>query len=140
MRTYLSAIFVSSVVAIAAAISPVAAADMTAAEIKSSAIGVTQYVELGAASVTGLTGQGVLYRAEDGSVLYKTPKGDIWTGKWEFKGDTLCTTWKQATTQGATCSRYVKTGDIISVFDAATGTLRVKVVKTAPGNAEKLAP
>jgi hypothetical protein len=139
MRSYILVIFATSAAAIAA-VSPASAADMTAAEIKASAIGVTQYVELGAASVTGQAGQGMIYRAEDGTVLYKTPKGAIWSGTWEFKGNTLCTTRKQATTPGATCSRYEKTGDTISVFDAATGALRVKVLKTAPGNAEKLAP
>jgi hypothetical protein len=48
MRSFLSIMFKTSV-AIIAAVSPSAAADMTAAEIKSNAIGVTQYVELGAA-------------------------------------------------------------------------------------------
>ena len=137
MRSYLLAIFA---ILVAAVLSPAVAAGMTAAEIKTYAIGTTQYVELGAATVTGQTGQGVIYRAEDGSALYKTPKGAIWTGKWELKGDTLCTTWKQAPTPGPYCSRYEKTGDTVSVLDATTGTLRVKVMKTAPGNAEKLAP
>ena len=65
---------------VAAAVSPAIAADMTAAEIKTYAIGVTQYVELGAASVTGQTGRGVIYRAEDGTAVNKTPSGAIWTG------------------------------------------------------------
>jgi hypothetical protein len=116
------------------------AADMTADEIKAHSIGKTQYVELGAGSVTGQSGQGVIYRAEDGTAIYKTPSGAIWTGTWEFKGNTLCSTWKQATTPGPTCSRYDKTGDAVTVLDATTGAVRVKVLKTAPGNAEKLAP
>jgi hypothetical protein len=113
---------------------------MTADEIKAHSIGKTQYVELGAGSVTGQSGQGVIYRAEDGTAIYKTPSGAIWTGTWEFKGNTLCSTWKQATTPGPTCSRYDKTGDAVTVLDATTGAVRVKVLKTAPGNAEKLAP
>jgi len=120
--------------------SAASAADLTADEIKAHSIGKTQYVEVGAASVTGQSGQGVIYRAEDGSALYKTPSGAIWTGSWEFKGNILCTTWKQAQTPGPACSRYDKTGDVVTVLDAATGAVRVKVLKTAPGNAEKLAP
>ena len=33
-----------------------------------------------------------------------------------------------------------KTGDTVTVLDAASGQTRAKIVKTAPGNAEKLAP
>ena len=116
------------------------AVDMTADEIRAYAIGKTHYVETGAASVTGQAGRGVIYRAEDGAALYKTPKGAIWSGRWEFKGNTLCTEWKQTQPPGQTCSRYDKTGDVVSVLDAATGALRVKVLQSAPGNAEKLAP
>jgi hypothetical protein len=136
----LAAILATSLAAVAAAVVPASAADMTAAEIKTYAIDVTQYVELGAGSVTGQAGQGVIYRSGDGNALYRTPTGAIWTGTWEFKGDSLCSTWKQAPTPGPTCSRYEKTGDTVSVLDATTGALRVKIVKTAPGNAEKLAP
>jgi hypothetical protein len=36
--------------------------------------------------------------------------------------------------------RYDKTGNTVTVIDAASGQARAKVVKTASGNAEKLAP
>jgi hypothetical protein len=31
-------------------------------------------------------------------------------------------------------------GDAITIIDAVSGQIRTKLVKTAPGNAEKLAP
>jgi hypothetical protein len=36
--------------------------------------------------------------------------------------------------------RWDKTGDTYTIFDSLSGQMRAKVVKTAPGNAEKLAP
>jgi len=114
------------------------AADMTAADIKAFAIGKTVYLETTAASVTGTPGQGALYWAEDGTAIYKTPMGAIWTGTWQMKGDMLCTEWKQR--PPAPCGRWDKTGETVSIIDSATGQTRAKVLKTAPGNAEKLAP
>jgi hypothetical protein len=114
------------------------AADMTAAEIKVFLLGNTTYLETTAASATGKPGQGVIYWAADGTSLYKTPTGAIWHGKWEIKGNTACTDWKEKPNNP--CVRYDKTGDTITVVDAASGQARAKVVKTAPGNAEKLAP
>jgi len=114
------------------------AADMTAAEIKTFAIGKTVYLETTAASVTGKAGQGMIYWAEDGTALYKTPSGAMWTGTWQFKDNTLCTEWKQR--PGAPCTRWDKTGDAVSTIDSASGQTRAKILKTATGNAEKLAP
>jgi hypothetical protein len=114
------------------------AADMNAAEIKAFLSGNTTYLETTAASATGKPGQGVIYWAADGTSLYKTPTGAIWHGKWEIKGNTACTDWKEKPNNP--CVRYDKTGDTITVVDAASGQARAKVVKTAPGNAEKLAP
>ena len=57
------------------------AADMTGAEIKAFLSGKTAYLETTAASATGTPGQGVIYWAEDGTALYKTPTGAIWHGK-----------------------------------------------------------
>ena len=114
------------------------AADMTAAEIKAFLSGKTVYLETTAASATGKPGQGVIYWAEDGTALYKTPTGAIWHGKWEIKGNTNCTDWKERPNTG--CVRYDKTGDTVTVIDAASGQARAKVVKTAAGNSEKLAP
>src|SRR5262249_51370396 len=114
------------------------AADMTSAEIKSFLSGKTVYLETTTASATGKAGQGVIYWAEDGTALYKTPTGAMWHGKWEIKGNTACTDWKEKPNNP--CVRYDKTGDTVSIIDAPSGQTRAKVVKTAPGNAEKLAP
>ena len=114
------------------------AADMTAADIRAFAIGKTVYLETTASSVTGAAGQGVLHWAEDGTAIYKTPTGAMWTGTWQMKGDLLCTEWKQR--PPAPCGRWDKTGETVSIIDLATGQTRAKAVKTAPGNAEKLAP
>src|SRR5579862_7473337 len=114
------------------------AADMTGADIKAFLSGKTAYLETTAASASGKPGQGVIYWAADGTALYKTPAGAVWHGKWEIKGNTLCADWKEKPNNG--CVRYDKTGDTVTVIDAASGQARAKVVKTAPGNAEKLAP
>jgi hypothetical protein len=114
------------------------AADMTGAEIKAFLSGKTTYLETTAASATGKPGQGMIYWAADGTALYKTPTGAIWQGKWETKGNTLCADWKEKSNNP--CDRFDKTGDTVSVLDATSGQTRAKVVKIAPGNAEKLAP
>ena len=114
------------------------AADMTGADIKAFLSGKTTYLETTAASATGKPGQGAIYWAADGTALYKTPTGAMWHGKWEIKGNTACTDWKEKPNNG--CIRYDKSGDTVTVLDAVSGQVRAKVVKTAPGNAEKLAP
>jgi hypothetical protein len=114
------------------------AADMTGAEIKAFLSGKTVYLETTAASVSGKAGQGVIYWGEDGTALYKTAAGTMMHGKWEIKGNTNCTDWKER--PGTGCVRYDKTGNVVTVIDAASGQTRGKVVKTAAGNAEKLAP
>jgi len=119
-------------------ITPALAADMTGAEIKAFLSGKTVYLETTGASATGKAGQGVIYWAEDGTALYKTPSGAMWHGKWEIKGNTNCTEWKERSNTG--CTRYDKVGDAVTVFDVASGQPRAKIVKSAPGNAEKLAP
>jgi hypothetical protein len=113
------------------------AADMTGAEIKAFLSDKTVYVETTAASASGQAGQGVIYWAEDGTALFKTGSGTIMHGKWEIKGNTNCPEWKER--PGTACVRYDKTGDAVTVIDAASGQVRAKIVKTAPGNAEKLA-
>jgi hypothetical protein len=115
------------------------AADMTGDEIKAFTSGKTVYIETTPASVTGTPGQGVIYWAEDGTALYKTPTGALWHGKREIKGNTNCTDWKESQPPGA-CTRWDKTGDKVTIIDAVSGKLRATVVKTAPGNAEKLGP
>jgi len=114
------------------------AADMTGAEIKAFLSGKTVYVETTAASASGQAGQGVIYWAEDGTALFKTASGAIMHGKWEVKGNTNCPEWKER--PGAACVRYDKTGDTVTVIDAVSGQIRAKIIKTVPGNAEKLAP
>jgi len=114
------------------------AADMTGAEIKTFLSGRTAYLETTAASASGQAGRVVIYWAEDGTALYKTASGTMMHGKWEIKGNTNCTDWKER--PGTGCVRYDQVGDGVTVIDAAGGQVRAKIVKTAPGNAEKLAP
>ena len=115
-----------------------AAAELTGAEIKDLLSGKTVYLETAAGSVTGTVGQGVIYFAADGMALYKTPKGVMWHGNWVIKDNTNCTSWKEAANNA--CSKYDKQGDTVSIINATTGQVRAMIVKTAPGNAEKLAP
>ena len=114
------------------------AADMTGAELKALYSGRTIYLETTAASATGTAGQGVIYWSEDGTALYKTPTGALWHGKWEVKGNTNCTEWKER--PGTGCTRVDKTGDVLTIIDVTSGQVRAKIVKTAAGNAETLAP
>ena len=113
------------------------AADMTGAEIKSFISGKSVYLELGAGSVAA-PGQGVIFYNEDGTALYKTGNGTMWHGTWAIKDNTACVVWKE--TPNNACTRYDKQGDAVSIINATTGQTRGKVLKTAPGNAEKLAP
>jgi hypothetical protein len=117
---------------------PALAADMTGAEIKAFLSGKTAYLEATAASASGNAGQGVIYWGEDGTALYKTPTGSMMHGKWEIKGNTNCTDWKER--PGTGCVRYDKAGETVTVIDVTSGQTRAKIVKTAPGNAEKLTP
>ncbi len=114
------------------------AADLTGAEIKTFLSGNTVYLETTAASSSGQAGQGVIYWAVDGTALFRTPSGAVMHGKWEIKGNTNCTDWKER--PGSGCVLYDKMGDTVTVIDAASGKVRAKIVKTAAGNAEKLAP
>jgi len=114
------------------------AVDMTGVEIKAFLTGNTTYLETTAASASGKVGQGVIYWGEDGNALYKTPAGAMFHGKWEVKGNSNCTAWKESPSTG--CVRYDKAGDVVTVIDAASGQTRAKVAKSAKGNAEKLAP
>jgi hypothetical protein len=112
------------------------AADLTGAEIQSLISGKTGYVETGAASVTGAIGKGAIYWAADGSGLYKTPQGPVWHGTWSVKGNLYCSEWKEGAKRP--CVKAEKQGDIVSLIDSESGQLRVKILKTAPGNAESL--
>ena len=128
-------IFASGVVGL---IGSAHAADLTGPEIKSTFSGKTAYLETTAASAAGVAGQVVIYWAEDGTALYRTPSGAMMHGKWEIKGNTNCTDWKER--PGTGCVRNDKTGDVITTIDVASGQVRAKIAKIAPGNAEKLMP
>jgi hypothetical protein len=118
--------------------SPAAAAELTGAEIKDVVSGKTLYTETTAASSTGTAGKGVIYYAADGNALFKTPSGAMWHGTWAIKDNTICSNWKEVPNNP--CSKYDKQGDAISIVNSATGQVRAKIVKTAPGNPENLAP
>jgi hypothetical protein len=135
MKTKLT---ITALAGVASLIGSALAADMTGVEIKAFLSGKTVYLETTAASASGTAGQGVIYWAEDGTALYKTPTGGMMHGKWEVKGNTNCTDWRER--PGTGCVRYDKVGDVITVIDVASGQTRAKVVKSAPGNAEKLMP
>ena len=123
--------------ALAAVVGTAIAADMTGDEIKAAIFGKTVYLECGAGS-TGGTGQGIIYYAADGSALYKSAGKGMLHGTWSVKGNTACTDWKEVPNNP--CSRYDKQGDAISLINVATNQARCRITKTAPGNAEKLAP
>jgi hypothetical protein len=114
------------------------AADLTGPEIKTLLSGNTVYLETTAASSSGQAGNAAIYWAADGTALFKTASGSVMHGTWVIKDNTNCTDWKER--PGAGCVRYDKTGDTITAIDAASGKVRAKIVKTASGNAEKLAP
>jgi hypothetical protein len=113
------------------------AAEMTGPEIKQFLSGKTVYLELTATS-SGGAGQGVIYYAADGTAFYKTAKGALWHGTWAIKDNTACTDWKEFPNNP--CSKYDKQGDAVVQINAVTGQPRGKILKTADGNAEKLAP
>jgi hypothetical protein len=133
MAFFARALIVSS--GMAGLIAPALAADLTGPEIKALLSGKTVYLEATAASASGRAGQGVIYWAEDGTALYKTPSGAIMHGNWEIKGNTNCTDWKER--PNTACTRYQKEGETITVFDTVSGA---KILKTVPGNADKLVP
>jgi hypothetical protein len=114
------------------------AAEMTGADITAYLSGKTAYIETTVASGSGAAGQAVIYWASDQTARYKTPSGAMMHGTWETKGNTLCPQWRERPNTG--CIRFEKTGDAVTAFDAKSGELRAKILKTAPGNAEKLAP
>jgi hypothetical protein len=114
------------------------AKELTDAEIKDMISGKTTYLETTSGSATGTAGKGVIYYAADGTVLYKTPMGVMWHGHWAVKDGTNCSNWKEA--PNSPCSKYDKEGDSITIINAATGQVRGKIVKIAPGNPENLAP
>jgi hypothetical protein len=115
------------------------AAELTGPQIKEFLSGKTIYLDLNAAgSIVGTAGQSALYFDTNGTAFNKTPKGVVWHGTWVIKENTACVDWKEAPNNP--CTKYDKTGDIITFINVATGQPRGTVAKVADGNAEKLAP
>ena len=71
-------------------------------------------------------------------ITVEPSSGAMWHGKWDTKGNTLCADWKERPNNP--CTRWDKTGETITILDSVSGQTRAKVVKTAPGNSEKLSP
>jgi hypothetical protein len=135
MRTTVKAMLAAS--GLVAIVGTAIAADMTGDEIKTTISGKTVYLECGTTS-TGGQGQGVIYYGADGTAIYKSAGRGMLHGTWAIKGNTACTDWKEVPNNP--CSRYEKQGDTITLINVATNQPRCKISKTAPGNAEKLAP
>jgi hypothetical protein len=111
------------------------AADLTGAEITKLLSGNTLYFEF-ANPVAG-DGQGAIYYGADGKVLTKMPNGQKWKGTWTVKDDnSACFVWEVGPPPG--CTKYDKTGDTMISINPADGKPRGKLVKSVPGNAEKL--
>ena len=113
------------------------AADLTGAQIKELLTGKSIYLE-NTTSSNGGAGQGVIYYDANGTALFKTAKGPVLHGKWTIKDNTACVEWKEVPNNA--CSKYDKQGDTITVVNVATNQPRGKIIKTAAGNAEKIAP
>jgi hypothetical protein len=125
------------VAAVLAATTPATAADLTSAEITKLLTGNTLYFEFPTTNTVAGGGQGIFVYTADGKVTTKMPNGQAWKGTWTVKDDnTVCLTWEVGPVPG--CTRYDKTGDTTTSINAADGKPRGKLVKTAPGNPEKL--
>ncbi len=115
-----------------------AAAEMTADEIKAFVSGNTVYIQTAVTSSTGDAGPGAVYYHPAGTVLYKTPKGQVWHGSWALRGDKFCVEWSEA--KEYPCAQFERHGRAVIMVSLESGLLRAKVLRTAPGNAEQLAP
>jgi hypothetical protein len=62
----------------------------------------------------------------------------LWHGKWEIKGNMLCDDWKELPNNPL--PHKTRPGDTVTTIRATTGETLAKVLKTGPGNAEKLGP
>ena len=112
------------------------AADLTGDELKTLILGNTLYFEFSAENSSGTPGQGFAHFAADGTIVAKLPDGKPRTGTWAIKDNATCITYKDR--GPIPCSRYDKQGETITLINADTGKPRAKVVKTVPGNPEKL--
>jgi len=83
-------------------------------------------------------GEAIFLFAPDGGVLNRIPNGKILQGAWTIKDNTVCVDWKNQPPNP--CSRYDKQGDTVTVINVSTGQPRGRIVKSADGNVERLAP
>ncbi len=112
------------------------AADMSGADITKLISGNTVYIEFEAANVNTGAGPGIIYYSTDGKVTAKFPNGNAPKGGWFIKDNTSCITWDGRPPNP--CTKYDKQGEVITLINTADGKPRGKIVKMAPGNAEKL--
>jgi hypothetical protein len=113
-------------------------ADMSTEELRKFLVGRTYYLEVAAGGTLATAGHATLYFATDGVVLNRVPSGKIQQGTWTIKDNSVCVAWKDLPPNP--CSRYDRQGDVVSVINMATGQARGKIIKTADGNPENLAP
>ena len=114
---------------------PVAAADLTGAELASMFHGKTAYIEFSGESAATGKGQGAIYYQADGKVSGKLPNGQARKGMRTIKDNTACLTWDGG--PSPVCSRLEKDGDkfkIIGVDGKSPGI----ITKIVDGNPEKL--
>ncbi len=111
------------------------AADLTAAQIQDMTLGKTLYMNFEANTTAG-QGAGFIYYPDAKSVILKTPTGAIWHGVRTVKGDTVCIEWKEQPNTG--CTRFDKTGDVMTLIRIDTNKPRGTVTKVVAGNPERL--
>ena len=129
---------VGAVVAIAGifTVQPAFSADLTGPEIQKLLSGTTIYLEFATDNPVTGGGGGVMAYTTDGKVSTKFPNGSSLKGTWVVKDNTSCITWDGQ--PPAPCTRFDKTGEVITSINTASGKPRGKITKTAPGNPEKL--
>ena len=129
------------------------AADMTTDELRKFLVGRTYVLDVSVGGTLAKAGQATLFFApdggvvaavlalehrRDGGVLNRIPNGKILQGAWTIKDNTVCVDWKNQPPNP--CSRYDKQGDTVTVINVSTGQPRGRIVKSADGNVERLAP
>ena len=114
------------------------AADMTTDELRKFLVGRTYVLDVSVGGTLAKAGQATLFFAPDGGVLNRIPNGKILQGAWTIKDNTVCVDWKNQPPNP--CSRYDKQGDTVTVINVSTGQPRGRIVKSADGNVERLAP
>ena len=111
---------------------------MTTDELRKFLVGRTYVLDVSVGGTLAKAGQATLFFAPDGGVLNRIPNGKILQGAWTIKDNTVCVDWKNQPPNP--CSRYDKQGDTVTVINVSTGQPRGRIVKSADGNVERLAP